>query len=116
MVIVCGKGQYEDDEFDTLLNPRVVIEILSDSTEKYDRGARFGHYQQVPSVQEYVLIAQDKPQVERFVRQADDTRVLTTFRGLDQTFVFGSLPVRVPMADIYRRVEFPETSPAEGTG
>jgi len=85
-----------------------VVEVLSDSTEKYDRGAKFGHYRQLPSVQEYVLVSQDQPLVERFVRQEDGTWTLKEFRGLDQTFEFASVPVQIPLADIYRVVKFPE--------
>src|SRR5262245_5251681 len=71
VIIVCGEPQFEDEVFDTLLNPRAVIEVLSDSTEKYDRGTKFAHYRQVPSLQEYVLVAQDRPLLERYVRQGD---------------------------------------------
>ena len=109
LVIVCDKPQFEDQVQDTLLNPRVVVEVLSDSPEKYDRGTKFAHYRQLPSVQEYVLIAQDRPLVERYVRQADDTWVLTTFSGLTATFDFGFLAAPIPLAEIYRGVQFPET-------
>jgi Uma2 family endonuclease len=108
IVVVCDEPQFEDKMFDTLLNPRAIVEVLSDSTEKYDRGVKFAHYRQLPSVAEYVLVAQDRPLVERYVRQADETWVLTTFSDLTQTFAFGSIPVRVALADIYQGVEFPE--------
>jgi Uma2 family endonuclease len=110
ILIVCEEPQFEDDVFDTLLNPRVVMEVLSDSTEKYDRGDKFSHYRRLPSVQEYVLIAQDRPLVERYVRQADDTWVPTAYTDLTQTFSFGSIPVQVALADIYLGVTFPEAS------
>jgi Uma2 family endonuclease len=108
MVVVCGEPQFEDSAVDTLLNPRVIVEILSDSTEKYDRGAKFGHYRQVPSIQEYVLVAQDRPLVERFVRQPDNSWVLTAFGDMAQTFDFETIPVQVTMAEIYRDVKFPD--------
>src|SRR5262249_44461119 len=98
----------EDAVFDTLLNPRALVEVLSDSTEKYDRGAKFGHYRQIPSLQEYVLVAQDRPLVERYVRQADNSWLLTVFEGLSQTFAFASVPARIPLAEIYRGVKFLE--------
>ncbi|HEV2946480.1 MAG TPA: Uma2 family endonuclease [Gemmataceae bacterium] len=110
IAIVCDKPQFEDDVFDTLLNPRAIVEILSDSTEKYDRGAKFGHYRQIPGLQEYVLVAQDRALVERFTRQADDSWVLTVFEGLSQTFGFASVPARIPLTEIYSGVEFPEQS------
>jgi Uma2 family endonuclease len=110
LVVVCGEPQFEDDQFDTLLNPRVLVEVLSDSTEKYDRGAKFAHYRQIPSLQEYVMIAQDRPLVERYVRQADATWVLTAFDELTQTFAFASIPAQVALAEVYRGVTFPETT------
>ena len=109
LVVVCEPPQFEDQVQDTLLNPRVIVEVLSDSTEKYDRGTKFAHYRQLASVQEYVLIAQDRPLVERYVRQADDTWVLTTFGDLAGTFELGTIAARIPLAEIYRGVEFPET-------
>ncbi|MGO9923179.1 MAG: Uma2 family endonuclease [Isosphaeraceae bacterium] len=110
IVVVCDEPQFEDNQFDTLLNPRVVVEVLSDSTEKYDRGTKFAHYRQLPSVQEYVMVAQDRPLVERYVRQDDNTWLLSVFSDLAQTFAFGSIDVQVALADIYRRVAFPETT------
>jgi Uma2 family endonuclease len=109
MVVVCDEPQFEDKVLDTLLNPRVIVEVLSDSTEKYDRGVKFAHYRQLPSVQEYVLVAQDRPLVERYVRQADDTWVLTAFSEMPRTLAFGTVPAQVALADIYRGVTFPET-------
>jgi Uma2 family endonuclease len=109
VLVVCEEPQFEDKVFDTLLNPRVLIEVLSESTEKYDRGFKFEQYRSVPSLQEYILISQDRPVIERFVRQADDRWELTTFKGLAETFAFGTLPVQIPMASIYRNVEFPES-------
>jgi Uma2 family endonuclease len=110
ILVVCDEPQFEDRVMDTLLNPRIIVEVLSDSTEKYDRGIKFGHYRQLASVQEYVLVAQDRPLVERYVRQADDSWVLTAFSDLKQTFAFGTIPVKVALEEIYRSVEFPETT------
>ncbi len=110
IVVVCDEPQFEDNMFDTLLNPRVVVEVLSDSTEKYDRGTKFAHYRQIPSVQEYVMVTQDRPLIERYVRQDDGTWVLTVFSDLEQTFAFGCIDVQVALADIYRGVAFPETT------
>ena len=109
IVIVCGEPELEDKVHDTLLNPRVIVEVLSDSTEKYDRGTKFGHYRQLPSVQEYVLVAQGHPQVERFVRQPDETWLLTTFSGLTQLFDYAAVPAKVALAEIYRGVSLSET-------
>ncbi|MCY2992930.1 MAG: Uma2 family endonuclease [Planctomycetota bacterium] len=109
LVVVCDEPQFDDPVLDTLLNPRVIVEVLLDSTEKYDRGTKFAHYRQLPSVQEYVLIAQDRPLVERYVRQADDTWVLTVFSDLTGSFDFGAIAAPIPLAEIYRGVKFPVT-------
>ncbi len=109
-VIVCDEPQFEDSVFVTLLKPRVVVEVLSEATEKYDPGAKFGHYRTIPSVQENVLVSQDRPLIERYVRRDDASWVLTVFNDLAQTFAFTSVDVRIPLAEIYRGVVFPETS------
>jgi Uma2 family endonuclease len=111
ITIVCDEPEFEDNVFDTLLNPRVIVEVLSDSTEKYDRGRKFAHYRQLPSVQEYVLVAQNAPLVERYVRQTDESWLLTAFSEMTQTFSFGTIPVKVPLTEIYRGVKFPEAQP-----
>lgn len=91
---------------DTLLNPTALVEVLSESTEKYDRGRKFAHYRQLPVVQEYVLVSQDRPLVERFVRQADGSWLLTEFAGLETRFPFASVPAEVSLAEVYRGVDF----------
>ena len=110
IVIVGEEPQFEDSYFDTLLNPRVVVEVLFESTEKYDRGDKFGHYRKVASLQEYVLVAQDRPLVERYVRQEGGDWLLTAVNGLTETFSFGTVDVRIALAEIYRGVTFPETT------
>lgn len=105
LVIVCGKPEFAPNDPDTLVNPQVVIEILSKTTESYDRGKKFQHYKRLPSVQEYVLVSQDRIQIERLVRQPDETWVLTTFDDPAGEFALATVPVRVPLADVYRGVE-----------
>jgi Uma2 family endonuclease len=112
IVVVCEEPRFEDNVHDTLQNPRVVIEVLSDSTEKYDRGKKFSHYQRVASLQEYVLIAQDEPVVERYLRQSAGW-LLTTVRGLDADFAFASIDATVSMREIYRGVAFDAHRPGE---
>jgi Uma2 family endonuclease len=107
IVVVCDEPQFEDGVRDTLLNPRAIVEVLSKSTENYDRGAKFGHYKQMLTLQEYVLVAQNQPHLERHVRQADGTWAVTDFSELTQTFAFASVPVQIPLAEIYRGVAFP---------
>jgi Uma2 family endonuclease len=111
VVIYCDRPEFEDNVLDTLLNTQIIVEVLSDSTEKYDRGAKFRHYRQIASLQEYVLVAQNEPLVERHVRQPDGSWLLTEFAGLDRGFEFATVPARVPLAEIYRDVTFPEVPP-----
>lgn len=105
-LVFCGKPQFLDSEVDTLLNPSVIIEILSDSTEKYDRGAKFKHYRSLPSLKEYVLISQDDQLIDRYIRQPDDSWLLSTFDNPSQEIELVSVGVRIPLADIYRGVDF----------
>jgi Uma2 family endonuclease len=111
LLIVCGEVESTGDDEDTITNPRVIVEVLSPSTERYDRTTKFDHYQQIPSVQEYILVAQDAARCERFTRQADGTWGYTSFVGLEAVLALTSVPVQVPLADIFAGVEFPETPP-----
>jgi Uma2 family endonuclease len=106
IIILCEPPQFEDEELDTLLNPRVVIEVLSESTETYDRGKKARHYKRIPTLQEYVLVSQHEPLVERFVRQDDGSWKVSEFDGLESWLEFTSVPAKVALADIYRGVEF----------
>jgi len=109
ITIVCDEPHLEDSVGDTLLNPQVIVEVLSESTEKYDRGAKFGHYRQLPTLQEYVLVSQDRPLIEGYLHQVDGSWVLVVFETLLQTFAFASIPVRVALADVYAGVKLAET-------
>lgn len=109
VVILCGPPELEDAHGDTLLNPKGIVEVLSDSTstEQYDRGRKFGHYRQLASLEEYVLVSQDRPMIERYVRQPDNTWNLKVFADPLGTFSLASVPAEVTLADVYRGVEFP---------
>jgi len=109
IVVVCVQPQFEDSVHDTLLNPRVIFEVLSESTEAYDRGAKFGHYRQLASLEEYVLVSQDRPLVERYLRQSDGTWVLTAVSGLEGTLSLASVEARLALADLYAGVELTES-------
>ena len=101
--VVCGEPRFLDKEVDTLLNPTVIIEVLSPSTEAYDRGRKFAHYRRLASLREYVLIAQDKVLVERFTRQGEDW-VLTELSRLDEILRLDSIGCAVPLREVYDRV------------
>lgn len=107
VVVTCGNPRFEDDQVDILLNPIVLIEILSDSTADYDRGTKFKHYRQIPSLREYVLIDQSAAQIEHFVLGDDGAWKLTETNGLDATLSLDSIGCRVPLSEIYRKVTFP---------
>ena len=104
VVVVCGEPRAEDETFDTLLNPTVVVEVLSPSTETYDRGEKFEHYQQIASLKEYVLISQDKIRVEHYHRQ-ETGWMQTEFRGLEDVLSLLSIGCELRLQDVYRRVE-----------
>ena len=103
--VVCEEPRFEDDVFDTLLNPIVVIEVLSPSTEAYDRGEKFAHYRQLTSLQEYVLVAQDQVRVEHYRRQ-ERQWIFTDFEGPDEMLLFPSIECELPLQEIYERVTF----------
>ncbi|HVJ84010.1 MAG TPA: Uma2 family endonuclease [Caulifigura sp.] len=106
-VVVCGKPVFDDEQRDTLTNPIAIVEVLSESTEGYDRGQKFLHYRSIPSLREYVLISQRQMLVEHFARQANGQWVLTTFSGPEETVVFPTLDVSIPIASLYLKVDLP---------
>ena len=101
--VVCGHSTFEDLRRQALLNPLLIIEVLSESTETYDRGKKFWHYRQLPSLQEYVLISQDSALVEIFSRQASDEWLLRTYEGLETKVRFDCLDVEILMRDLYAK-------------
>ena len=103
---LCGEALIEDSRGDTLLNPSVIVEVLSDSTEKYDRGGKFAHYRSLDSLREYVLILQNLPRVEQYVRDGE-LWTLKAINGLDASICIEILGCTLALADIYDRVEFP---------
>lgn len=103
---LCGDTVFEDEEHDILLNPQVIIEVLSSSTENYDRGLKFRRYQNLPSIQEYLLISQDTPRVERFLRQPDGQWLLLRLERLDGVLELPTIGCTLALADVYDKVEF----------
>jgi Uma2 family endonuclease len=104
VVVVCGEPQFDDEHRDTLLNPTAIIEVLSPSTEAYDRGEKFAHYQRRASLHEYVLIAQDRYRVEHYVRQPDGQWLYSETRGLDGTLHLPSIGCDLALAEVYDKV------------
>jgi Uma2 family endonuclease len=101
--------RYESDKQLTLLSPQVIVEVLSDSTEAYDRGRKFDHYKRIESFREYVLVATDRAHIDHFARQADGRWVLTAYDGLEATAELLTHGVRLPLAELYRGVDLPAT-------
>ena len=106
LVVACGHPQFEDDELDTLLNPIVLFEILSPATADYDRGGKFAQYRRLPSLAEYVLVSQDRPLVEHYVRQAHDQWLLSEQAALSDALLLPSIGCQLPLAEIYLKVQF----------
>lgn len=108
VVVICGEPQYLDTHRDVLLNPQVIIEILSDSTEAKDRGAKFIRYRQhLLSLTDYILVSQHAPLIEHFIRQADGDWLSRTLQGLDASLTIASLGCKIPLSEIHRLVSFP---------
>ena len=116
VVVVCEEPRFEDDVFDILLNPIILVEVLSPSTEAYDRGEKFGHYRQLASLQEYVLVSQDKVLVEHYRRQEKQESVpvtgkgwiFTDFQDITENLPLPSIQCELPLKEIYERVTFPD--------
>lgn len=114
LLVVCGEQLYEDDQLDTLLNPTLLIEVLSESTERYDRVKQFDLYQALPFLQEYVLVSQFEPRVEQFLRQPNDDWNLRITTDPTAFIALSSITCEVSFAEIYDRVEFPPESRSLG--
>ncbi len=104
VVALCGPAEFEDEETDTLLNPAVIVEVLSPSTESYDREEKFAAYWKLPSLRELVLIAQDPMRVERWVRDEHSWHA-TVREGPEAVLDLTTIDCVVPLREIYRRVE-----------
>ena len=108
VVVACGEPDFEDGHLDTLTNPTLVVEVLSPSTEGYDRSAKFAHYRRVPSLRQYVLIAQSEPRVECYTRQEDgELWLFSEVTDLSATVHLASIECDLPLTEAYRRVTFP---------
>lgn len=105
-IIVCGKPEFEDNVFDTLLNPKVIFEVLSESTEQFDRGRKFDEYCKIATLEEYVLVSQTKMQIQRFVRRSEDHWDLHIFKDDKSDFTLETVPVSIPLNAIYEGIDF----------
>jgi len=106
LVGICGSPAFEPPGQLTLLNPSLIIEVLSPSTEAYDRGQKFLNYQQIPSLQEYLLVAQDEPRVELYTRGPNSAWTYKMAAGPNATLTLASIDCSAVLADVYRDVKF----------
>jgi len=104
VVVVCGEPEFEDDHVDTLLNPTLLVEVLSPSTERYDRIAKTAYYRTLDSLKEHLLVSQDEIRVEQYVKQPDGTWLLIEHRSLDNTVELNSIECQLALRDVYDKV------------
>ena len=110
LVVICGEPEYHDKHRDVVLNPRVIIEILSESTAEFDRTDKFHRYQVCnPTLTDYVLVSQDKYLVEHFIKQADGTWKYFYFNSLDSQLTIDSINCALRLADIFYLIKFPKS-------
>lgn len=108
IVIVCGEPQFIDDEFDTLSNPTILIEVFSPTSVRRDRGEKSAEYRQLQSLQEYLLISQDEAHIERYLRQDNNTWILSDTIGLGASLELPSIDCTIATAEVYEGVSFGE--------
>lgn len=107
IAVICGKVEYHDEHEDIILNPKVVVEVLSESTEVFDRNTKFTRYRMFnPTLTDYVLVSQDKPMVEHFIRQTDESWKLFIHFGLEEILKMKSIECSIKLTEIYDRIEF----------
>jgi Uma2 family endonuclease len=105
VMVVCDETKFADDQKDTVLNPVVLIEVLSESTRDYDRGRKYQHYRTLPSLMEYLTVAQDEAHIEHSTRQPEGW-LLAEFNGLGQSVSLGSIGCVLPLAEVYDKVQW----------
>jgi Uma2 family endonuclease len=105
VTVLCAAGEFHPDFPQSLVNPSILVEVLSPSTEAYDRGAKFDHYTRIASLREYLLVATDRFAVDHFLREADGTWRLTTVRGLESVLRLPSVDVGIPLAEVYENLD-----------
>ncbi len=107
LTALCAEPQFLDATLDTLLNPSLIVEVLSPSTEAYDRGRKFEHYRTVESVTEYLLVSSERVSAELYTRQSDGRWLLTAVGRLEDSLDLQSIGVHLALADLYEKVDFP---------
>ncbi len=111
VTVVCGEQHRHPLDRHSIINPTVLFEVLSPTTEAYDRGEKWAHYRRLDSLQEYILVSQNKARVEQYVRQDDGSWKFTAAEGVEASLWLPSPGCTLPLAEIYDRVTFTETMP-----
>jgi Uma2 family endonuclease len=111
--VICGERELDanDPSGETSTNPRLIVEVLSPSTEAYDRGEKFSRYRQIDSLQEYILVSSAAPRVEVFFRQVDGAWLFTAFSGMDAMATLRSVDTQLPLKEIYSGIELTSSDP-----
>jgi Uma2 family endonuclease len=107
LTVVCGKPMLADERQDILLNPKVIFEVLSPSTEFYDRVVKFRHYREIESLTDYVLLDQEQARIEQFTRGDAHVWTFHDYKAATETLLIESIGVSIPIARIYDGLEFP---------
>ncbi|HMB92827.1 MAG TPA: Uma2 family endonuclease [Rhodothermales bacterium] len=111
VTVVCGEARFDDEKFDTLLNPTILFEVLSESTSDYDRGGKFGHYRKLASLQEYVLVDQERVYAEHHTRQPDNRWLLAETDDANDTIFLESIDCQLALTDVYHKITLDAASP-----
>jgi Uma2 family endonuclease len=112
VMVICGGPEFADDRTDTVVNPVLIVEVLSESTEAYDRGGKFEQYRKLPSLLEYLLVAQDAPRIEQFTPQPDGHWLRAETSGRDASIYLASIDCVLPLNKIYNKVNWPSAEKA----
>jgi Uma2 family endonuclease len=107
VVVVCGRPVLADERQDILLNPRVIVEVLSPSTEHHDRGVKFQNYRTIETLRDYILVAQNPVRIEQYTRGQANTWTLREYQEIGDMLLIESVGISLPIARIYERIEFP---------
>ena len=107
VTVVCGRQRTADEHDDILINPVAIFEVLSPSTEKYDRGLKFQLYRTIDSLKDYVLVNHEQVRIEQFTRQSDGTWTLRDYLGPDEELKIESIGAAIPLRRIYDQVDIP---------
>jgi Uma2 family endonuclease len=113
LTVVCGEPQFHDETRDTLTNPVVIVEVLSPSTEAFDRGKKVAGYQHLESLIDYLLIAQDQPRIEHYTRQPNNRWLLTVMTEMEDSLRLPSIECDLKMSEVYDRIVFADAASEE---